>query len=116
MDPAGAPSLGLFELRAALSSADPAVRARAIPRVRPEPGVQEALIEALRDPSADVRRAAVRGLARLRGPMVTRALISLSTDDLAVSVRAEAVAAIGRILEARTSGEPDEDGDEPEAR
>jgi len=101
MDPRGAPSLGLSELRAALASPDPAVRARAIPRVRPEPGVREALIETLRDASPDVRRAVVRALARLEGPRTTRELIRVSMDDLSVSVRAEAVAALGRILEAR---------------
>jgi len=103
MDPArGGRSLGLSELRAALASSDPAVRARAIPRVREEPGVQDALIEALRDASADVRRAAVRTLARLQGSGATRALIHVSTNDLSVAVRAEAVAALGRILETRT--------------
>ncbi|HEY3211090.1 MAG TPA: HEAT repeat domain-containing protein [Actinomycetota bacterium] len=105
MDPAGAPSLGLSELRAALASPDPGVRARAIRRARPEPGVQEALIEALRDASADVRRATVRALARLQGPRATRALIQVSTGDLSVSVRAEAVAALGKILEARATDE-----------
>jgi len=104
MEPAG-PSLGLSELRAALASPDPRVRAGAIPGVRPEPGGHEALIEALRDVSADVRRAAVRALGRLQGPRATRALIHVSTGDLSVSVRAEAVAALGRILEARTRDE-----------
>lgn len=104
MDPArGGRSLGLSELRAALASPDPAVRASAIPRVREEAGVQDALVEALRDASADVRRAAVRTLARLGGPGATSALIHVSMNDLSVSVRAEAVAALGRILEARTT-------------
>jgi HEAT repeat protein len=113
MDPArGGRSLGLSELRAALASPDPSVRARAIPRVRPEPGVQETLIEALRDAAPEVRRAAVRTLTRLRGPRVTAALIHVSTNDLSVSVRAEAVAALGRILEARIrrDGGPEEPG------
>lgn len=111
MDHAGGPWLGLSELRAALSSPDPGVRAHAIQRARPEPGIQEALIEALRDPSADVRRAAVRALARLQGPRATRALIQVSTGDLSVSVRTEAVAALGRILEARIRIE--DDAEEP---
>jgi HEAT repeat protein len=102
MDPArGGRSLGLSELRAALASSDPAIRARAIARVREEPGVQDALIEALRDASAEVRRAAVRTLARLQAPGTTRALIHVSSNDLSVAVRAEAVAALGRILETR---------------
>jgi HEAT repeat protein len=110
MDPRGAPSLGLAELRAAFASPDPSVRARAIPRVRPEPGVQEALIEALRDASPDVRRAAIRALARLPGPRAARALIQVSTDDLSVTVRAEAVAALGKILEARARREGGSEG------
>ena len=92
-------------MRAALASPDPAVRARAIARIRAEPGVQEALTEALRDASADVRRAAVRAIARLQGPMAARVLIQISMEDLAVSVRAEAVAALGRIMDARSKVE-----------
>lgn len=108
MDPRGAPSLGLSELRAALASPDPAVRARAIPRVRAETGVQEALIEALQDASPDVRRAVVRALARLEGPRATRELIRVSMDDGSVSVRAEAVASLGRILQARAGRDGEE--------
>ena len=109
MDPAGAPSLGLSELRAALASSDPRARARAILRVRPEPGVQEALVEALRDASSDVRLAAVRALGRMHGPRATGALIRVSTDDLVAAVRAEAVAALGRIVEARVTPPDEED-------
>jgi HEAT repeat protein len=105
MDPGGARSLGLSELRAALASPDPAVRARAIPRARPEPGVQEALIESLRDASSEVRRAAVRALAHLSGAAATRELIRVTGDDLSAAVRAEAVAALGRMLQARTRDE-----------
>ena len=106
MDPArGGRSLGLSELLAALASSDPAVRARAIPRVRPEPGVKEALIEALRDASSDVRRAAVRELAQMREPGTASALIHVSMTDLSIVVRAEAVAALWSILESRTSRE-----------
>ena len=99
-------------MRAALASPDPAVRARAIAGIRAEPGVQEVLIEALRDASADVRRAAVRALARLQGPMAARVLIQISMEDLAVSVRAEAVAALGRIMEARSKVERGTSGDQ----
>jgi HEAT repeat protein len=103
MDPArGGRSLGLSELRAALASTDPAVRARAISRVGEEPGVQDALIGALRDASAEVRREAVRTLARLQGAGAARALIHVSTSDMSAFVRAEAVAALGRILETRS--------------
>jgi hypothetical protein len=34
--------------------------------------------------------------------MAARVLVQISTEDLAVSVRAEAVAALGRIMEARS--------------
>jgi HEAT repeat protein len=105
MDPGGARSLGLSELRAALASPDAAVRARAIPRARPEPGVPEALIEALRDFSPDVRRAAVRALAHVRGARATRELMRVTVDDISAAVRAEAVAALGRILESRIGDE-----------
>jgi HEAT repeat protein len=105
MEPGDARSLGPSELRAALASPDPAARARAIPRARPEPGVMEALIDALRDTSPDVRRAAVRALARMRGPRATRELIRVIADDLSAVVRAEAVAALGRLLDAQTADE-----------
>ncbi|MGH2554252.1 MAG: HEAT repeat domain-containing protein [Actinomycetota bacterium] len=114
MDPArGGRSLGLSELRAALASPDPAVRAHAIARVHEEPGVQDALFEALRDASADVRRAAVRTLARLQAPGTTGALIHVSSTDLSVAVRAEAVAALGRILETRATRDGGADGSSP---
>lgn len=111
----GARSLGPSELRAALASPDPSVRARAIPRARPEPGVVDVLIEALRDASPDVRRAAVRALARTRGPKATREIVRLSADDLSVSVRVEAVAALGRILAARSGHQNDDDPAGPES-
>jgi HEAT repeat protein len=105
----GTSGLGLAELLEALASPDPAARADAIGRVRPQAGVEEVLIESLADPAPEVRAAAVRGLARTQGPRGTEALIQVSAGDISVLVRAEAVAAIGRILRARTPAGPGED-------
>jgi HEAT repeat protein len=105
MDPGGARALGLSELRAALASPDPAVRERAIPRARLEPGVEGALIDALQDTSPNVRRAAVQALAQMRGARSTRELIRVTGEDLSAAVRAEAVAALGRTLETWTRDE-----------
>ena len=99
---AGGHQLGLAELMEALASGDPAVRARAIARARPSPGTEDVLIEALSDPDPNVRREAVRALARTEGRKATGALIEVSAGDVSVAVRAEAVAALGRILLAHT--------------
>jgi len=104
------PGLGLAELLEALASADPAARAGAIARARPEAGVEEVLLESLSDPSPEVRAAAVRVLARLKGRRATDALIEISAGDISILVRAEAVAALGRILEARTPPGPEPPG------
>jgi HEAT repeat protein len=109
--PSGVSGLGLAELLAALGSADPAARAAAIARARSEPGVEEVLIESLSDPAPEVRAAAIRVLARMEGRRATDALIEVSAGDISILVRAEAVAALGRILEARTPATP-----EPPAR
>src|ERR671937_482420 len=99
---AGRPGLGLAELLEALASPDPAVRAAAIARTRPQPAMQGVLLGSLADPAPEVRAAAVRAVSRLEGRRVAEALIEVSSGDVSVLVRAEAVAAIGRILEART--------------
>ena len=118
---AGGPQLGLAELMEALASSDPAVRARGIARARPSAGAEDVLIDALADPDPDVRREAVRALARTEGRKATGALIEVSAGDVSIAVRAEAVAALGRILLARaptaepeepTSEKDDEDGAE----
>jgi HEAT repeat protein len=109
----GVAGLGLAELLEALASPDPAVRAGAIARALPQAGVQEAVIEALADPAQEVRAAAVRALVGMEGRRATEALIEVSTGDLSVLVRAEAVAALGRILHART---PPPEEEEPPAR
>jgi HEAT repeat protein len=72
--------------------------------------MEEVLIESLADPAAEVRAAAVRTLARVQGRRATEALIEVSAGDVSVLVRAEAVAALGRILQPRTP--PPEPGPE----
>jgi HEAT repeat protein len=110
---AGGPQLGLAELMEALASSDPAVRAGAIARARPSPGTEDVLIDALADPDPGVRREAVRALARTEGRKATGALIEVSAGDVSVAVRAEAVAALARILIARTPPpEPEEPASE----
>ena len=108
--PPGAPELGLAELLEALVSPDPAVRARALLRARPSPGTEDVLIEALADPDPEVRRAAVHTLGRGDGPKAAQALMEVSAGDVSVAVRAEAVAALGRILQGRF---PREEGGVP---
>jgi HEAT repeat protein len=100
--PSDVPGLGLAELLEALASADPAIRAGAIASARPQSGVEEVLIESLSDPSAEVRATAVRALAQMEGRRATEALIEVSAGDISILVRTEAVAALGRILQART--------------
>jgi HEAT repeat protein len=96
------PGLGLAELLEALASPDPALRAAAIARTRPQPAMEEVLIETLSDPAPEVRAVAVRALARLEGRRGAEALIEVASGDVSVLVRAEAVAGLGRILEARS--------------
>ena len=89
------------EVEAALGSTDPQARAQALLRARREAGLERILVQALDDDEARVRRAAVRALAALRGPRGTRALMQVAAHDLSGTVRAEAIAALGRILETR---------------
>jgi HEAT repeat protein len=114
---AGGPLLDVAELMEALISTDPRVRARAIARARASPGTEDVLIDALRDPDPEVRREAVRALARTEGRKATGALMEVSEGDVSVAVRAEAVAALGRILLARLPPEADEQesGESPPA-
>ncbi len=89
------------EVEAALESTDPQARAHALLRARREAGLERILVQALEDDEARVRRAAVRALAALRGPRGTRALMQVAAQDLSGPVRAEAISALGRILETR---------------
>ena len=57
-------------------------------------GLQEALNKALADPNADVRKAAVLALTRLRASEAARAALATATTDSDADVRAYA----GRAL------------------
>ena len=92
------------DLQKALASSDPAERASAIGRARLDPTAEQAVIEALQDADPDVRRASIKKLARWRRPLGIRALIQASAGDPSPSVRAEAVAALGAILESEGNG------------
>jgi hypothetical protein len=65
MDDAGEPLLGRAELEGALASFDPAVRAAALARTGPGPGVEPLVVRALMDVSVRVRLAAVEAVARI---------------------------------------------------
>jgi HEAT repeat protein len=95
------PQLAPAEVEEALGSTDPQARAQALLRARREAGLERILVQALEDDEPRVRRAAVRALAALRGPRGTRALMQVAAHDLSGNVRAEAIAALGRILETR---------------
>ena len=93
---------GVAELRAALASADASVRARALLRAPPDPGVERLMIGALEDPEPEVRLASVQAITHLRGPGGTRALMDAAAGDPSPAVRAEALAGLSRILQARS--------------
>lgn len=90
-------TLGPEEVRTGLGSADPAARADALRRARPEPSLGPLLAAALADPDQAVRAEAVRTLARVRGRDAARALMQVAVADPAPAVRREAVLALGRI-------------------
>jgi HEAT repeat protein len=94
----------LADLQAALTSRDPARRMAAIQAAGSAPGVEQVLIAALADSNELVRVAAIRALAPLNEPKGVRALIRAAAQDPSPRVRAEAMAGLGRILEARTRG------------
>jgi HEAT repeat protein len=89
------------EVEEALGSTDPQARAQALLRARREAGLERILVQALEDDEPRVRRAAVKALAALRGPRGTKALMRVAAQDLSSAVRAEAIAALSRILAAR---------------
>jgi len=88
-------------LREALAAPDPRVRAEAIARTSPGPGVAAAMEIAMDDPEPIVRIAAARALARIGSGRSAPRLIRASSADPTPEVRLEAVAAIGRLLEQR---------------
>ena len=95
---------GARELRAALASPDPSIRARAVLRAPPGPGVEPMMLAALDDEDPEVRLASVQALIRLGGPAATRAVMAAAARDPSPAVRAEALAGLARILQARRSG------------
>jgi len=97
----GETELQLARLAEALRSSDPARRLAAVNRAPNHPGVLRLLDFALDDPAGEVRRAAVRALARLGGPAASGAIIRVSTQDPSPAVRAEAVTALGGLLRRR---------------
>ena len=103
-DPPSDGPVGAPELRAALQAGSLIDRVAAVRRVLPGPGVVQAVVEALGDPAAEVRVAAIHALARLGGPVGSRALLGVSVEDPSPTVRAEAVAALGRELNRATPG------------
>lgn len=90
-------TLGPEEVRAGLGSADPAVRADALRRARPDPALGPVLAAALADPEEGVRVEAVRVLVRAGGRDAARVLVRVAAADPAPAVRREAVLALGRI-------------------
>ena len=84
-------------LHHALSDPDAEVRLIAVEAVRQvnESNI-EALVAAVRDDSAPVRRAAVNALADAADPRVTEALVQAANDEDAI-VRSRALAAVGSL-------------------
>ena len=84
-------------LHHALSDPDAEVRLIAVEAARQVNDTNiEALIEAVRDASAPVRRAAVNALADTADPRVTEALVQAANDEDAL-VRSRALAAVGSL-------------------
>jgi hypothetical protein len=85
-------------LPAALADTDPFVRVGALSLVSDPPALEPA-IAALDDDYPQVRREAVRALARLGGSRAGRALVAAVAQDPSAEVREEAVAALAALLE-----------------
>jgi hypothetical protein len=86
----------------ALRSQDPVRRANAILSAPVGSDLERLLVLHLGDPSPSVRVACVRRLVAAHGPRGVRALIRAAAQDPSPTVRGEAIAALGRIMEART--------------
>jgi HEAT repeat protein len=100
-DSADDAGVGAAELRSELAAPNPSRRAAALARVGLDPHAEHLVIEALQDPEPEVRLASVRALANRHGQRATEALIEAAAGDLSPAVRAEALAVLARILEAR---------------
>jgi HEAT repeat protein len=103
MMPAGQGEEGFDE---ALRSQDPVRRANAILSAPEGSDLERILVLHLGDPSPSVRVACVRRLVASHGPRGVRALIRSAAQDPSPTVRGEAIAALGRIMEARTRSDP----------
>ena len=77
---------------------DPVRRRGAIDRAPNHPAAERLLLAALGDPAGEVRRAAVRALARRGGVAASRAIATVSGYDPSPAVRAEAVTALAQLL------------------
>ena len=85
-------------LEEAMRSSDPVRRRGAIDRAPNHPAAERLLLVALGDPAGEVRRAAVRALARRGGVAASRAIATVSGYDPSPAVRAEAVTALAQLL------------------
>jgi hypothetical protein len=81
-----------------LSDPDPFVRIEAIEQLRGHPARVEVLVRLLYDEFPVVRRQAVRSLRRAGGPVATKALLEVASQDPSAEVRQEAVDALGAML------------------
>jgi HEAT repeat protein len=61
------------------------------------------MVEAMDNPEPEVRRASVQALTRLGGPMGALALMRVAGSNPSPAVRAEALAGLSRILQARSA-------------
>jgi hypothetical protein len=81
-----------------LADPDPFVRLEAIEQLRGHPARVEVLVRLLYDEFPVVRRQAVRSLRRAGGPVATKALLEVASQDPSAEVRQEAVDALGAML------------------
>ena len=81
-----------------LADPDPFVRMEAIEQLRGHPARVEVLVRLLYDEFPVVRRQAVRSLRRSGGPVATKALLEVASQDPSAEVRQEAVDALGAML------------------
>jgi len=89
------------DLRLAMRDDDPFVRVGVLSRAGDSPDALDVATEALSDDFPQVRREAVRALARIGGPVAGRALSDTLAHDPSSEVREEAVAALAALLARR---------------
>jgi hypothetical protein len=81
-----------------LNDPDPFVRMEAIEQLQGNQARVEVLVRVLDDEFPVVRRQAVRSLRRTGGPVATKALLDVASQDPSAEVRQEAVDALGAML------------------